>query len=332
MNNRGKGNTVLIVVGLLIAAYFFVPGVKNSIGNWGSTGTTTPPPTPTAPNQATQCTQNPAITPVFTDKYTGGSVTVGLVQAKDSTTNTLLGPVTVSSGIMTPALTGGSKFTAIVNGTVAANGGPLAKILPEYTVQCGSQSLIGQVAVFQNQTIAVKSTNGFNAVGGTLGATGNDSISSTLTNNEIKLTGNPFKTSGKMFIIYEINTTTNVASTTLTLSGSSTPIPLVAVPNCYSNTLSGTPYRGAWEIPAVDNGALVVYNLQTAGQGSNKVAGRAVLTIYNEQDAFDSLTVAPLTSGICDSHNFAYAVGSSLTAGSPTAATLVGQENSWYFT
>lgn len=333
--SKKQGHTFLWI-GVAMVLLFALP-VFLGVSLLSGFGTQTAPPPASIPSFGSsgsdgQCAQNPVINPIFTDAYTKGSVTSTISQSKDSLSGNLLGGISVSSGVMTPSLSGGQKVITLVNAS-----GYIGKIQPEYTVKCGAQNIQGNLDAFQNQTISLYSTSGLGNIGGTLGATGNDSISAGTTNNKVRLTGNTLKSAGRLFVIYEVNSTRNIQTTALNpIGGAPAPTPVTSVPNCYSNVLSGTPYKMAWEIPAsaVANGAISEYNLQTVANSldGGLVKGRAVVTIYNEQDAFDSATGNALTSGICDSQNRFYGIGGTLANGIPaSSSTPIGQQNSWYF-
>lgn len=104
-------------------------------------------------------------------------------------------------------------------------------------------------------------------------------------------------------IIFEASNTTSVQSITLSAEDSETPLATATFPSCYQNNLTGTPYRVAWEIPAVVGGTSDWYDLQINALNGNSVSGYAHFGSYAEQDAIDSLTGAILKSGICDSNN-----------------------------
>lgn len=279
------GLAVLVILGLLVYAVGFKTP-NTAVDNTPATNT----------NQGTQTGttgQNPSVSLAFSNALTKQSISAAIVNYKDAVTGNFLGA--------SPSLAKDQQVIALVNGS-----GYISAIQPVYTVLPGNQQLQGSLYQFANQTIQIYNNAGTGLIGGSNGATGNDSISTTLVNNKIVLTGNTYKSSGKIFIVYEIGSTTNISGATLTLQGSNTAIGASSVPNCYTNSLTGTPFRAAWEVPAIVGGTQAVYNLQTVSANGNQIAGQAYLTMYNEHDAFDTLTGASLTSGICDSGNTAY--------------------------
>jgi hypothetical protein len=290
MNNKGKSSTIIAVALIAIAILlgYALIGPKLQQTSFGSTTTTS--------TSAGTPGQNPSISYAFVDALTGQSVTANVVNYKKADDGTLLGS--------SYAGTQGTTVIPLITNTT----GYIAAVQPQYTVAGGNQVITGKLYKFANQTIQLYNNAGTATIGGTLGTTGNDTAFSTQANNRIILTGNTYKSSGRMFVVFEISTTTNVSSVTLSKSGSV--VPTVSVPNCYSNTLSGTPYRAAWELPAIIGGAQETYNLQTLSANGNTVQGKAVFTIYNEKDAVDSLTGAYITSGICDSNNVGTTLGS----------------------
>lgn len=320
MFKMGKGlNAFLVILG--VVGFLMLVGIVGYLAI-KSTGTqqSTINNIPSSIVSTNDCSQNPSVSNSFTNSLTGQSVTTTTLNYKDSNSKLLLG-----SGA---SLTVAQKVTPIVNAS-----GYITAIQPEYTVKCGNQNLIGNLKQFTNATITLKANSGIAAIGGTLGATGNDSAFTTSANNEVKFVGASYKSTGRQFVVYEVSTTTNVSQVTLSCPAGVTVNP-VTVPNCYSNSITAvTPYRAAWEISPIDNGATAVCNLQTVSANGNNVGGIAYFKVYNEQDGVDSLNGNYLTNGICDSNNRFFGIGAVIsTSGAPASTSaLVGQTNSWYF-
>jgi len=288
MDRKGNAWLTVFIVFALLAVLGGVGYVAMNIGGTTNQAVETPNPSEGVPTG--DCGQNPTLSYAFTNALTGQSVTASATNFKDKVSGNLLG--------IAPSLAKGQVVTPLINAS-----GYISAVQKDYTVGCGNQQIQGKLYQFANETIKLYNDAGTGQIGGTLGSTGNDTKFTTQANNKLVLTGNTYKTTGKMFVVYEIGTTTNVSDITLTLNGASSSVSKVAVPNCYTNTLSGTPFRVAWEIPAIVGGTQVTYNLQTTAQSGNTVQGQALLTIYNEKAGVDSLTGDFLESGICDSNN-----------------------------
>lgn len=239
------------------------------------------------------CGQNPSISVSFVNALTSQPITASVLQYKDSATGRLLGT--------SPSFTKGQKVIPIVNAS-----GYLTEVQPEYTVICGAQSLQGDLYQFANETIQIYNNAGTGVIGGVASGVGNDTAFTTQVNHKIIMTGNTFKSDGKKLIVLEISNTSSMSSATLTMTGSQNPLTSITVPNCHSNTLTGTPYRIAWEVPAIIGGNQVQYNLQELSSNGKTVSGETVLTVYNEKDGYDTLNGNVLTTGICDSNNAFY--------------------------
>lgn len=318
MNKQGKTSPWLVLFGIvvvvvLIAAVYVMYSISQHPTSPGAPGSIVNPAT-------TGCSQNPSIGYAYTNALTGLSATVAASNFKDKTTGLLLG-------------SDASKFSANQVVTPLINGsGYITKIAPDYTVLCGNQLMQGSVYQFQNETVQLYDSTNVKLIGGTLGSTANDTKFTTQANNKLVLTGNTYKSSSKMFVVFEISNTANVSSVTLNPIGGSPAATSASVPNCYSNTLSGTPFRAAFEIPAIVGGQQVQYNVNTVSASGNTVQGAAYLTVYNEQDGLDSLTGALLTSGICDSGNKFFGVGGTFAAsGAGSSGTAIGITNSYYY-
>lgn len=303
----------LVVVGGVLFLAIPHSGVDYANGSFKTFSVSNPvtPNTPvnTLTGQTGTAGQNPSVGLSFTDAQTGQSIGAVAVNYKDASTQQLLGasPTFVQGTNVIPLI--GNRTTPYI-----------AVVQPTYNVVAGAQSIVGKLYRFQNESILLSSSTGTGSngvLGGTLGGSGNDTSFTTQKNIKVELTGNTFRSSGRLFVIYEVSTTQNVSSVSFTPSGSNTPVAQVTVPNCYTNNLGGTPYKVAFEIPAVIGGSLIDYNLQTVSANGNRVQGGAYLTIYSEQDAVDSLNGNYLTSGICDSNN--------------ANTWLDRQINSWYF-
>ena len=281
--------TVLILLVVASGAYFYMSGgfgVKQTIN----------PNNPT-PGQTGTSGVAPSISLIGTDALTGQSVTIVAENYKDANTNKLLG--------MNPTFVSGQTIVPIINGTSKSY---LRQVFPAYKVVDGPQQLTGTVYAFANETIQAYTNAGTGALGPTM--LNNDSAFTSLANNRIVLTGNAFKSSGKIYVVYEVSNVTSVQGATLTLNGASTALTALTVPNCYANNLTGTSYKVGWEIPAIIGGTQQTYNLQTNSLNGKAVSGAAKLTLYNERDGVNTL-IAPgtdpfLTSGFCDSNNAAY--------------------------
>lgn len=326
MKNKSGKTSVWLVLGAIaiiaIAVFYIYGTVKNETLPGGiSSGTA-------SSGGIAGCSQNPAITPVYSDALTGLSLSSSILNAKDTKTNALLGPISVASGIMTPSIAAGTTITPLVNAS-----GYLNQVQSNYQVTCGAQNTQGTLYQFQNETVTIYNNAGTGTIGGLIGTTGNDTAFTTQANNKIRLVGNTYRSSGRMFVIYEISTVANVSSVTLATSAPGITVNTASVPNCYTNNLTGTPYRAAWEITTpLNNGALADFNLQTNSANGNNVGGLASLTVFNEQDAVDSLNGNLLTSGICDSNNRFYGVGGAIgTNGAATGTTLKGIRNTYFF-
>lgn len=261
------------------------------------------------------CSQNPSITLNFRNKVTGASVTALAMNYVDSNTKALLGSSTTG-------FADGLKVTPLINAS-----GYINIVASDYVVKCGNQQLTGDVYQFTNASIKIYNVDGTGRIGGIMGTTGNESTFSTSATNKIHLEGASYKTTGKQFVVYEIANTTAIELATLSEGGAL--MPTVSIPNCYTNNLTGTPYRVAWEIPALENGDTKDYYLYTKASNSIPIKGQANLYIYNEQPAIDSLNSALLTSGICDSGNKFYGVGAFFSNGVSTSTTPIGQANNW---
>lgn len=247
------------------------------------------------------CGQNPSPSISFVNALTGQSIsTADAYDYKDVDTNQLLG--------VAPSLSKGQKVIPIINAT-----GYIAEVQPQLDVPCGNFQIKGKLYQYANASITMYADSGVTKVGSATyasasksGSVGNDSANTNTINNKIKLVGTTDKSTGRMFIVWEVSNTTSVQSATLKEYNSNTEIPSLTVPTCYTNNLTGTPYKVAWEIPALVDGAVKEYNLQTIPSNGRQIAGQAMLTIYSEADATDSLTGNILTSGICDTNNQAY--------------------------
>jgi hypothetical protein len=300
----------VILIGVFLLGTYVMPTQLAFLGTTlGGTTLAISPQTQATQTQIGTMGQNPTVNFVFVDALTQQSVTASATNVKDASTGALLGATSIS----TTNVAQGQQIIALVNGSSSY----IAQVQPTYTVVAGNQQLQGKLYGFQNVTVQLYNNAGTGLIGGAnsatnIGSVGNDSISSSIINNKILLTGNTFKSSGRLMIIDEFDQTANISSVTLTQLGSNTPIAQVPVPNCYANTLGGTPNRVAWEIPAVVNGVQIAYNLQTVSANGNKLQGARYINFYAEKDAVDSLTGAFLTSGICDSNNVATSINDNI--------------------
>lgn len=289
-NGKAPSGMVLLIVAALVIAYVAVPSVNTTVN-----GIFAPKVAPVVAPVGGAGTDNvaPSVSLIFTNALTKQSITAIADNYKDANTGNLLGKAYT--------FVNGAKVIPIVNAS-----GYIRTVQPTYNVVNGPQNIQGQLYQFGNQTIQIYNNAKTGLVGGFLGVTGNDSVFTTQANNKIILTGNTFKSSGRLFVVYEVSNTTSVASATLTKTGDASAIPSKPVPNCYTNNLTGTPYKVGWELPAIVGGSQVEYNLQTTSASGKAVSGQATLVIYNERDGIDSLTGEYLTSGICDSNNVFY--------------------------
>lgn len=282
-----------IVFGFLIVAVLVYGGFSGWFGSGVSQSAVAPNPNPQVPAAVTGTSgQNPSVGLVFVNALTKQSVTATAINYRDASSGRLLGA--------SPTFVQGQSVIPLINAS-----GYIAEEQPPYTVIPGNQQIQGELYQFANETVQLYSNAGTSVIAGTGVTTGavNDTSFTTQANHKLLLTGNTYKSSGRLFVVLETTSTTNVSSMTLSAIGSANAVASVAVPNCYTNTLSGTPSRMAWEIPAVIGGAQVQYNLQVVAANGNKVQGATYLTVYSEKDGVDSLTGAYLKSGICDSNN-----------------------------
>jgi hypothetical protein len=302
-----KGNMIVVIGGIALVAIlalvvyqvFYNTGqtqvVVNPNPNLGLTGSGT-------------SGQNPSISLVVTDAITGATIGgATAVNYQDSATLGLLG--SGYSGVQ-----GQTVIPLLTNTT-----GFIPRIQSAYTVIGGAQILPGTLYKFANESILISSSTGtgnVGAMGGTLGTTGNDTKFTTLKNINLQLTGNTYKSSGDLFIIFETNATVNVQAATLSQNGVA--VPTMTVSNCYSNNVGGTPFRAAWEVPAVIGGNQANYVLQVTALNGNTVQGLAYLTVISEKDFVDTLTSKFVTSGYCDSNG-------------ATDQSYSSQVNAWYY-
>ena len=306
------------VIGIVLAGILFLAGVSGGLVLGGAGGlstfsvsggkTTQSNDQPLQNSNLGTNGQNPLVQLVFADALTNQAITALATNIKDVDTGRLLGAYASTTS---PQLISGQTVQLLANAS-----GYITQVTPAYQVVNGAQQIQGSLYKFANETIQLYNNTGTALIGGTLGTSGNDSSFTTQANLKMVLTGTTFKSSGRIFMVYETTSTTNVSAVTLTQTDSTTPIASASVPNCYTNTLT-TPYRVAWELPAIVGGQQQIYNLQIVSANGNKIQGAQYLTLYNEQDAYDSLTGAILTRGICDSNN---------------ANTFISKQvNNWYF-
>jgi len=283
-NKRGQVMVWLVVVLLLVA-------VVGGGALWMNTRESAVQ-TPSTSGTGTQG-QNPAISLAFNDALTGASITAIADNYRNKETGRLIGK--------SPTFVSGMTVIPLVNAS-----GYVATVQPDYKVVDGNQQITGELYSFVNASVTVFNNLDTGAIGGTMGSVGNDTATTSTINNRIKLSGTSDKSTSRQFVVFEISNTTTMSSVNLIGVSGSAPVGSVAsvsVPNCYTNNLTGTPFRQAWEIPAVIDGADAEYKIQSASASSKAISGQATLVIYSERDGVDTKNGAYLTSGICDSDN-----------------------------
>lgn len=289
-DKRGKMNSLVTVVLCLSAVVLVIVGASQlGLLNKSQTQLGAGTGGGSAGNVVSLNTQNPSIAFSVVNAQTKQPITANATYWKTVDGSLLLPTASFSAGeVITPLL---------------AATGYISEVGKAWTVVAGSQAYVGSMNQFANETIQIYSNAGTSLLSGTLADPGvvNDTQFASQSNNKIILTGNTYKSSGRMFVVAEFSNTQNVSS--MTLSNNGAVVGSASIPNCYTNTLTGTPFRAAWEVPAVVGSAQSTLNLQTSAASGNVAQGKMILSIYNEQDVVDSLNGNFLTSGICDSNN-----------------------------
>jgi hypothetical protein len=272
---KASGGAIVIVIVAVILVVMFMN--KSS--------------TPVTPTTSGTCPIQPAITtPTATDALNLGSSIGGLTVSYRKNG--------VYVGTTAPTVQKGDSISFI-----AGNATTVDQIFdPAYTVDCGNNPKEITLKTYANATIQVTpdtliGTGQYLSNAATGGAANDTKTSSGGSrNNVIRFVGNDKKTTGKMLIVVELSSPTNVSI--VAMSGATS----VPVPNGYTRQLTNG-YAAAFEIPSQDGVSPASYNLQMSANTGYIIQGAVYTTVYAEQafvdtdgsfkvGAFDSLNAA----------------------------------------
>lgn len=280
MNKKAQqkmsGLTVVLIIAAIVIGFLYFKG----------TGTTTTPSIITN----TDCPTNPTITnATATDALNAGSaLTISQYFKKNG----------VYVGTTTPTVVRGDAVSFIAGSATTVD-----EIFdPGYNVACGNNPREVKLKTYGNATIQVAPDTligtGQYLTNAAAGGAANETKTSAggSRNNAIRLVGNDKKTTGKILVIVELASPSNVSN--VALSGASE----VAVPNGYSRQLTNG-YVKAFEIPSMDGAQTASYNLQMSANTATVIQGAVYTSWYAEQafvdtdgsfkvGAFDSINTA----------------------------------------
>lgn len=229
-------------------------------------------------------------TPTVVDAYNKGtSITVGQ-------TYRVAG---AAVGTTLPSLANGDKVQALINAT-----GYVDFVTDTITVKCGANkftldgspelSIVDQ----SDPTVTIKedsTTLSDSATGGTSNAS--NIAAGASYSYLVKFQGVDKKESADMLYVVELASTVNVSSVTMTDRATGKLVPTASVPDLYSNALSGSPYRVAFEVPSVEGAINKEYDLNVAAAGDHMISGAVYTTAYTKQ-AFQEADGTFVKSGV----------------------------------
>jgi hypothetical protein len=278
---KSDGKTTLIVIAVLAMLAVLMYAVF-----FRATPASTVPTIPgtNIPSSSTCAIQAVATAPTATDALNPGTSIGGLVTyyAKNG----------VYVGTTAPTVSKGDKVKFLTGNATTVD-----QIGDEYTIDCGANAKEVKLKSFSNASISVFSNIGTGVLtNAAAGGDVNESISTSVLNWKVTMTGNDKKSTGKMLAIIELSIPANVSS--VTMDGKSS----IAVPNGHTRVLTNG-YAAAFELDAIDGATPVNHNIQVVSSNGRAIAGVVYLTFYNEQDfvqpdgsfatgAFDTLNAA----------------------------------------
>lgn len=255
----------LVVVGSIAAdRYFF--GKPESLS---TTGTANVPGTAAPAGQgAVQCAQNPTIGSTGIDAIvTGTSVTPG----------------TLSYIVNNKPV--GNSYTAVLGDKVTALASPTG-YLPEFatlnSVPCGTYNLPFSFKKYANATATLYTDAGTailtNAAAG--GAV-NETQMTSAKNWKLHLVGVTQQSTSKIFWVTEMPSGSSSNVSTVTMSCNGQALPPATIPSYVSSSNTNS-FRTAWEIPALDNGAVQDCYISASVLGGKTLQGSIYNTAYAE--------------------------------------------------
>jgi hypothetical protein len=269
-NKSGKvqTGTVIIILAALVVIYALNVGNVQSLFN-GTGGTQTATTTPGCSGS------NPSLNVLGTDALVGNQNVSSF-----SSYNYKVNGKYIGTAYANPALNDVVDFIAV----------PSSNYLPTEvmdTIACGPNNIPATFYAYTNATVTIYNDAGTNvltnsAAGGVVNET---AITSGGTKNwRVHIVGTNQKSTGKMFFYVELpsGSASNVSNVVLNPSGSAPSATNAIIPSYISST-NTNPFKIAFEIPSVNNGAVVDYYLQANLLATKTLAGTTYTKIFSEQ-------------------------------------------------